>query len=228
MTETVAEQKPAKVSTYISQHCQMGNCEGTQNKSKTGAKFHSCHGEYRYRGGQLVIKCSHKCHEDMRKLRQLAGIPEPDYEQSFAVPSSKLAGLSHSVREPVSGDGDGATSIDVRASLARHSEPPIEGTTESGRLQRGVLEQRVYELCKAGTNINVKTLCTFIGMRHGDEPSAGAVTAVLRRWQSSGLAKIDDNPVRFVEFSDQVKSIGLWEAKEVIVRAGRRAAKGHW
>lgn len=227
MTETLIA--PVRTSTYVTQHCVAGNCEGTKNKSKTGASFHACRGKYSYRGGSLVVECSHKCHEDMRKLRELAGLPEPDYTQSFAVPSSSLAGLAHTVREPAEGTDDGDTGTDVRAALGRTSKPTFDQPTESGRLQRGQLEQRVYNICKMGPNQNVKTICTFIGMQFpGEEPSAGAVTAVLRRWEASGLATIAENPLRCVEFSDHVKAVGLWDAKAAIDRKRDRAAKGHW
>lgn len=227
MTETLTV--PVKTSTYVTQHCQNGNCEGTKNKSETGARFPSCRGKYRYRGGQLEVECSHKCHRDMRKLRELAGIPEPDYEQSFAVPSSTLAGLAHTKREPIEGADDGDADADVRVALDRNSAPTFNKPTESGRLQRGQLEQRVYNICKMGPNQSVKTICTFIGMQYpGEEPSAGAVTAVLRRWQSQNMATIAENPLRCVDFSDEVKTIGLWKTKEAHDRAANRREKGHW
>lgn len=226
VTESSAPPIERRPSTYVTQHCAHGNCEGTKNKSSRGERFPSCRGTYKYRSGKMEFVCACKCHKDMRVLRQMAGLPEPDYEQTFAVPTSRLAGLSHTSREPADGDGDDTTGTDVRASLGNHSGPTTEGTTESGRLQRGVLEQRVYELCKMGPNQNVKTLCAFIAMRHGEEPSAGAVTAVLRRWERTGIATIADGPLRFVSFSERVQAIGLWEAKEEIERAGKRAAKG--
>lgn len=229
---TVITEAPAKKSTYVTQHCLNGNCEGTKNKSQTGARFPSCRGKYSYRGGQLKVECSHKCHDDMRKLREIAGIPEPDYEQSFAVPSSTLAGLAHTKREPGEAtddtDADADTGTNLRDALGRHA-PKFNKPTESGRLQRGQLEQRVYDICKMGPNQEVKTICTFIGLRYpGEEPSAGAVTAVLRRWQATNLATIAESPLRCVEFSDEVKAIGLWEAKAAHDRAAGRREKGHW
>jgi hypothetical protein len=226
-TTSAVAKEAARVSTYVTGWCQSGACEGTKKKSDSGQVFPSCRGVYYIRGGSIKVECTHKCHADARRLRELMGLPDPEPVDSFAVPSTRVTGLQHTVRDEAAAVDDALERPDIRAMLGQRDATPTINETASGRLAKGQLEDRVYQICKMGPNLEVRVICVFVGTKFGgDVPSPGAVTAVLERWARAGLAEIDYKPTRFVKFSDEVERDGLWAVKDKINRAASRASKG--
>lgn len=101
-----------------------------------------------------------------------------------------------------------------------------------GRMKRGSLEAHVELVCRMwqdgfitiGDELTIYWICLLINPE--DEPSPGAVHAVLTRWAEHGLCKIEHKPMRFVSFTDGVNDVGVAEMVRLRKREAIGRAKG--
>jgi hypothetical protein len=107
-----------------------------------------------------------------------------------------------------SGSGDGGRPAVVLPSGARFASTP------TGRAARGQLEEQVrHFICTqihaAGEDmiklLGLQPMTISKGISREDPPSTGAVYSVLKRWESANLVDLDENPFRFVGFTERGK-----------------------
>lgn len=216
-TETVKPSN-AKISNYVTAHCSQGNCEGTANKSISGAVYQACKGVYKFnfREGGTVV-CTHNCHKVFAEIRALiADMPGNKAIVDLPVPPVAKGNLflpePHTI--PVS-----ALSVPLNPSQAPMGTPaPPAGMaskvftpTSSGRAARGELEEQVRVVLVAawrGSRSLVETVglspkAIAVGISKDKPPSQGAVYAVLTRWSSKNWVILEDKPFRTKGFTGQ-------------------------
>lgn len=95
------------------------------------------------------------------------------------------------------------------------------------RRERGQLEQLVLEVCKRIDNGGIATeagkpwtphrlaqevLAAYPGA--GANPSTGAISDTLKRWEGYGFAQIGHEPLAFIDFTDAARQKGLQALKD--------------
>jgi hypothetical protein len=95
------------------------------------------------------------------------------------------------------------------------------------RRDRGGLEQLVLEVCNRIKNgaivsdadkpwtphrLAQEVLATFPGA--GANPSTGAISDTLKRWEACGFAVVNHGPLAFVEFTPEAETVGLQGLKD--------------
>lgn len=190
--------------------CSSGSHEGTPAVSPSGKTFPDC------RWPEL---CACECHVRLKKMRALANIEEPVRAPASLVPDpAKLAALGIVSRPADVSDG---TTLEIGAA-AKAFKP-----TPSGRRSKGELEYHVWDACTAWIadpcDVEYLTPAVVAQLVNPNEPpSAGAVDAVFRRWQSLTIALIARKPTRFVGFMPGVVDIGLDQYKAMMKRRASR------
>lgn len=211
----------SKSSSYITGHCAHGNCEGTANRSATGALYHACRGTYNFTfrlGGTVV--CTHTCHKAFAAIRALiAELPGNEAIVDLPVPPVAKGNLflpePHAM--PVStlsvplspAQGASGVSAGIGSPKAKAFTP-----TPSGRAARGELEEQVRTVLVTAwqggrslietVGIGPKAIAASISK--DKPPSQGAIHAVLTRWANKNLVTLTDKPFRVMGFTVQGES----------------------
>lgn len=190
--------------------CSSGSHEGTPAVSQSGKTFPDC---------QWPDMCACDCHVKLKKMREMAGIPEPVREPPSAVPDpAKLAALGIVSRAMCVSDGGPIED----APKTREFKP-----TPSGRRSKGQLEYDVWDVCLdwIANPRDVEFLTPAVVaqlVNPNTPPSSGAVDAVFRRWASLKVALVAPKPTRFVGFMPGVVDMGLDQFKAMMKRRASR------
>lgn len=208
---------------YRTGFCGIGLCEGTKPHSASGVPMKTC---------PAYLTCPCDCHKALFKMFQMSEMPRllvenPEYHpphREFWMPSDDPNyGLT-----PLSSDEDTDTRLAVE-SPAPDIVPPSVGRsyapTATGRAARGELESWVKEVCDVWLIEKYQMLCTpawiseeIADMQAIKPPSVGAISAVFERWVKLGFANIAKKPTRFLNYTEEGKSLGLEALK---IRAKR-------
>jgi hypothetical protein len=205
--------KPGKKvveSFYVTGFCGIGNHEGSQNKSPSGAIMKACPLGgviLADRIGELVCTC--ECHDLSRQMESLTGIQLPRPIINRQTPS-----LDRLLRETAVGTG-GAKAPGIgdpnRPTVAVASGARF-AVTPTGRAARGQLEEQVrHVLCTqikaagvdmiAALGLTPSTISLAIDKEN--PPSTGAIYSVLKRWEGAVLVELAEGPFRFIKFTDR-------------------------
>lgn len=201
----------------ISGWCHSGAHEGQIKMSERGVRFPTCSGNI-----GRHHKCPCWCHEVYRKAAKLMA------ERGEELPSTRPAPVASATVEP-SLDPTGGHSTPDEKQAARMDPsgspnnaitdipPPDFNPTPTGRKAHGELEQQVLEACdkwvKMGSpGLLVPSLIAKI-IDPDNLPSTGAIAAVLGRWAELGFAVMGQKPIRFVGYSEEGETLGLWVMK---------------
>lgn len=187
-------------------------------------------------GRNGIVTCLCDCTKTERAFREMAKamgkeIPT-DSESEFVLPAPSAR-----------------TAVDVASSPPADALPPDEspapdtGTApmqfsfgETGRVEKGQLEQAVWQVCidaldkkipVPGDQITPQFIAFEITLRTGTEyrPSPGAVSAVLERWAKIVWCEMETGPARLVGMSDDLREKGPLKMKSDIAGALRRVLR---
>lgn len=211
------------VLTVKSGFCANGNCEGTNQKSPSGKPMKTC---------EFFNTCGCECHDQISKLFELTG------NERILVDSSGYIPDFGEFIMPELLDGDPLSMSDTGNAPRMHEDapsapvpPPVARSyepTPTGRTARGQLESWVLRQVTIWTVEKFDFYCTPVwiskNIAHDEAvppPSVGAIGAVFDRWVKLGFAVIEKKPVRFVQFTDEGKRLGLEKMKASIKRSER-------
>lgn len=216
-------------------YCSNGWCEGTKAKTWRGDPAPTC---------IFWENCPCLCHDVVSQMFETAGMERIPVESSGYVPDhggfwmptdeDRARWAAEKVaRSNVSGPNapvvleSPAPGI-VPASVARTFKP-----TASGRTARGELETWINRICGAWVVEKYPWPCTpvYISDRVAIEegipnPSTGAVSSVLNKWEILGYAVIARKPIRFMGYTEDGIRLGLEAMKDKVKRtkAAKRSA----
>lgn len=211
MAKTISPAKKASPffprGTYVTGFCATGAHEGIGVvKSAAGAVLKPCKGEYsvpttHYYGRQVHIKCTCSCHQDFEEIRAMMAAMSAMHEIPTLTPPRRI--------QETPGHTDTPTPVErpAVATTAPVAAPPRDGllpfqraavnAIEKGHARRGVLEEKVRQVVEkyhelAAGMLTPKVIALYIDKNN--PPSAGAVDAVMKRWESKGWVILGKKP----------------------------------
>jgi len=220
---------------YSCGFCAVGNHFGSKNLSVRGSLLRACKYEYTIhtRVRTTVVHCNCDCTKTEREFREMmraSGI-EVGKTSTVEPPSILPAPVLRDDPVPV----EVASAPPTRSPFG--SRPAFK-VLPGGRLQRGNLEEMVWQSCAAALTgkvdpgaegITLKWLTFDIALRTTGVyvPSAGAVHSVLDRWSKDMRATLSNKPYRLISMRDDLLELGPTALDEKIRAAGQRVIRGH-
>lgn len=227
-------------SKWISGFCGIGCHEGTQPVNHNGAPLKVCVAIGS--GPNAKDRCSCKCHKEIDKMYESAGLPRVPQQSPLwkPTPSPDLSWLYEEPEgvQPAS-VFSGSQGTPTNAEPARDHGIPVEPArhdpderTPSGYRRKGQLEDSVNEVCtgylkgkyKADENGDMTTKHIAYLIDPEEPPSPGAIQSVLQRWEKLGYAEMRRKPVGFQMLTVEGMQKGLHAMKEAD-KAKRRIAR---
>jgi hypothetical protein len=190
-----------------------------------------------------ICECSLSTEElearNSRRLMRADATASSDVDRKSVIRSAGLAvwndnevGSTGTTDDPV----EGVTHPEPKEE--EHMPKDDNSSNGSVRRGRGELEALVKEVTDAfdagkidleGSPLTPQRIATIIGEKKGEEkPSAGAVAAILTRWDEMGYALTSQKPFAYKAISARGKKQGLEELKEKLKAkkaAERKAAR---
>ena len=242
---------PPKVSLYMTGQCSGGNHEGSKNLSQGGALFPACAGMYAFRF--TVIQCSCWCHEMFSQARAQAPAALSDPIPSMQLGNGAGSGQMGTVAQANGGLIDAITvptDTDFWTKVLEHQDLTIQvfrlvsyhvfkvkgerslakPIPADARRPRGSLDINVEAICRLAleglipNELTPPNIGLLIDARN--PPSAGAIHAVLTRWEAAGYCTISKKPVTMTGFTNKVNKSGITGAKKISARERDARAKG--
>lgn len=212
---------------WISGFCGTKSCEGTKPKSYSGKPLKTC--------PFTSDDCTCKCHKDLDMMFEMAGMERVPQENPEYHPDPKIEEIRkclEEIRHDLSMKFiDDRITVRMKESIAPGELPPVlerdfEGT-ESGRKQRGQLEDEVRKATDMWVMLKATQPCTPVWVAEmidaENPPSTGAVNAVFVRWQDIGFATVEKKPTRFTGYTPEGIEHGL-HAMKVRAKAKQKSA----
>lgn len=242
---------PIKVSTYMTGHCAGGNHEGSKNLSQGGALFPACAGLYAFRF--TAIQCSCWCHELFSQARAQAPVALSDPIPSMQLGGGSTSGQTGTATQANVGTTDAITAPtdqDFWTKVLEHQDLTVQvfkfvswhvfkvkgdrslanPIPAASRRPRGSLDINVEAICKLALEGLIPNELTpsNIGLLIDplNPPSAGAIHAVLTRWENAGYCTVSKKPVTMTGFTSKVTKSGITGAKQISKREREARAKG--
>lgn len=200
-------------SKWISGFCTSKHCEGTQPVNHKGTPLKVCVaiGD----GPGAKNRCGCKCHKDIDKMYESAGLPRVAQQSPLwkPAPSPDLSWLYEDRKSELDAFvPDRSQGTPAHVEPARDHGIPVEQPrhddaerTPSGYRRKGQLEDSVQEVCTGylkgeyesdgNGDMTTKHIAALIDAEN--PPSPGAVQAVLERWEKLGYAEMRRKPVGF-------------------------------
>lgn len=206
----------------------MKMCEGTKPRSYSGKPMKTC--------PFPSDSCSCKCHKDLDMMFEMAGMERIIQENPEYQPDPRIAEIAECLRqireEQYTKQIDKIVERRIE-SIAPGELPPSVvrefGDTETGRRQRGQLDDEVKKATDMWVMLKATQPCTPQWVAEmidaEDPPSTGAVNAVFVRWQEIGFAVIEKKPTRFTGYTPAGIEKGLHAMKAEHKHAQRSAAR---
>lgn len=213
---------------WISGFCGTKSHEGTKPKSYSGKPLKTC--------PFTSDDCACRCHKDLDMMFEMAGMERVPQENPEYHPDPKIEEIRKCLEEIHNERILRVTTSDAPVrieSIAPGELPPTaikEFTeTESGRKQRGQLEDEVKKATDMWVMLKATQPCTPVWVAEmidaQNPPSTGAVNAVFERWRSIGFATVEKKPTRFTGYTPDGIQHGLHAMKARAKTAQRSAAR---
>jgi len=188
------------------------------------------------------LDCPCECHGLVTRLFEMAGreripVPNPEYHtpvSEFWMPTAEnMAAIRDS--NGVTPPGDMVTPGGSERAATGNLAPATGGLSgatippEPNRRHRGELEAEVKRICDQWSSCVPSFIAESVDP--DVQPSTGAVTAVLLRWERLGFAIIGRSPLRFAGYTETGKTRGLdvmkYEAKQAVRRRKNLENRGY-
>lgn len=219
---------------YSCGFCAVGNHWGSKNLSARGSLLRACAYEYtiRTRVRTTSVFCMCDCTKTEREFREMMRSHNIEMNNAPALTPPSVLPAPALRADPVEAS---APSAAVPASP--FGDRPAFTMLPGGRLQRGNLEELVWQSCVAALDgkvdpgaegITLKWLQFDITLRTAMavSPSSGAVHAVLERWSKDLRCELENKPYRLVAMRDDLKRLGPTTLNTSIREAGQRVMRG--
>lgn len=215
---------------WISGFCGIGCHEGTAPTNANGTPLKVCVAIGN--GPDDKNRCGCKCHKQIDKMYESAGIPRVAQQSPLwkPPPSPDLSWLYEDSENPLDALVSTGTQNPARsAEPARDHGIPVhqpthapDERTPAGYRRKGQLEDSVNEVCtgylkgeyQSDENGDMTTKHIAHLIDPDNPPSAGAVQAVLERWVKLGYAEMRRKPVGFQMLTVEGMQKGLARMKE--------------
>jgi hypothetical protein len=235
---------------YVTQFCANGGHQGQKVLSFRGSLMPSCRGTYEI--WPHKVSCTCWCHALHGNVEAMILVPAIDMgADALAVGAAVTDGARAVESTPTEPEDIGFNPNEgpfdrLLNNVAMPLGPRVRNLvlTHLGREVTDEMKNELYVTRKRGElDSNVEAICRLWLARSipwellttdviallvdvDNPPSAGAVHAVLSRWDNANLAIIEKNPMRFVCFTPTVQEIGIEAAMKLAHRRARASERG--
>lgn len=196
--------------------CNSGWHEGSKPVSYSGKAAPTC---------KHFLTCPCECHAVYDQMFKVSGMPRIAVDNSGYKPDYGGFWLPTLDERIAIRLAEQASQVTVIAPTREDLNTPIMkrkfNETPTGQMARGQLEELVLHECNAWLLdpegfCSPKYIADEIFRERGGEspPSHGAIGAIFDRWVQVGFADCQRKPVRFVQFTEEGRKLGLDALKE--------------